>query len=368
MRIGVMLRAYDRPGGIGIYSRNIVKHLLTIDDTNHYVLMYDNEQHLGTYGDLPNVDELCLSRANPLVWDQWLTPRVEKKWELDIVFNTKFTVPLRSKAKTIMALHGASWFVHPEVYGRFDVFYVRCFMPIYCRSADFLISNSDLTTRDHIQILHVPKDKIRTVYFAAGEEFHPIDDQQLLEEVRTRYNLPNRFVLTVTSYDPVKNFATLLSAFETCRQHVDVHLVVAGKNCEKYAQDFDLLGRGLEHVVHFPGWVEQEDLPAIYSLADVYAFPSIYETFGIPVIEAISCGCPVVASNTGAIPELLDDSALLCDPFDYKALAQNLLTILTSESAAEQQKAKGFARAKYFSWTDTARNTLDIFNKVHAVN
>jgi glycosyltransferase involved in cell wall biosynthesis len=290
---------------------------------------------------------------------------VAKKWGLNLVFNTKFTVPLRTKAKTIMALHGASWFVHPELYGRFDVFYVRRFMPIYCRQADFLISNSDLTTRDHIQILHVPKHKIRTVYFAAGEEFHPIDDPQLLAQVKARYKLPDSFILTVTSYDPVKNFGVLFNAFETCRQHIDVHLVVAGTNCGKYAEDFDLRGRGLERAVHFPGWVKQEDLPAIYTLATVYAFPSIYETFGIPVIEAIACGCPVVASNTGAIPELLDDAALLCDPFDHETLAQNLLLILTSESAAAQYKSKGLARAKQFSWTNTAQQTVGIFNDVH---
>jgi glycosyltransferase involved in cell wall biosynthesis len=366
MRIGVMLRAYDRPGGIGIYSRNIVKHLLRVDRTNHYVLMYDNPDHVGTYGELSNVDEVYLSRSNPLIWDQWLTPRAAEKWGLELIFNTKFTVPLRTKAKTIMALHGASWFVHPELYGRFDVFYVRRFMPIYCRKADFLISNSDLTTRDHIRILGVPRHKIRTVYFAAGEEFRPIQDSQLLMEVKARYNLPDRFVLTVTSYDPVKNLGVLFDAFETCRQYVDVHFVVAGKNCEKYAQDFDLRNRGLEHVVHFPGWVDQKDLPAIYNLAAVYAFPSIYETFGIPVIEAISCGCPVVASNTGALPELLDDAALLSDPFDPKALAQNLLMILTSESLAAEFRKKGLARAKEFSWTTTAEQTLGIFRELYA--
>ncbi len=110
MRIGVNLRAYDRPAGIGIYFRNIVRHLLRIDQENHYVLMYDNPEHVGTYGGLPNVDELCPSRSNPLVWDQFLMPKLTKKWGLDVIFNTKFTIPLRTKAKTktIMAAHGAS--------------------------------------------------------------------------------------------------------------------------------------------------------------------------------------------------------------------------------------------------------------------
>lgn len=364
MRIGIMLRAYDRPGGTGIYSRNIVKHLLGIDQDNHYILIYNSKDHLGTYGDLENVDEVFLPPANPMIWDQWLAPKVTKKWGVDLIFNTKFSVPLMTKVKKIMVLHGASWFVHPELYGRFDIFYVRQTMPMYCRKADFLISNSDLTTQDFIRILDVPKRKIATVRLAAGDEFHPINESEILENVRTKYQLPGRFILTVTSHDPRKNFSTLLKAFEQCRNEVDVHLVVVGKDCYRYATAFDLKGRGLENVIHFPGWIAQEDLPAIYSLADVFAFPSVYEEFGIPVVEAMSCGCPVVSSNTGAIPELTKGTALLSDPFDDKLLPENLLKILLSDSLAERYRRLGLEKANDFSWTKAAQQTLAIFRRV----
>lgn len=364
MRIGIMLRAYDRPGGIGIYSRNIVKHLLNTDRDNHYILVYNNKAHLGTYRDIENVDEVFVPPSNPMIWDQWLVPKVMKKWGADLIFNTKFSVPLLTKAKRIMVLHGASWFVHPELYAKSDIFYVRKAMPIYCKKADFLISNSDLTTQDFIRILRVPETKIATVRLAAGDEFHPISDSQILENVRTKYQLPGRFILTVTSYDPRKNFSTLLKAFQHCRNEADVHLVVVGKDCYRYATDFDLKGRELENVVHFPGWIAQEDLPAIYSLADVFAFPSVYEEFGIPVVEAISCGCPVVSSNTGAIPELMEGSALLSDPFDYQALSENLLQILLSNSLAERHRKLGLEKAKNFSWSKAAQRTLAIFRRV----
>lgn len=364
MRIGIMLRAYDRPGGIGIYSRNIVKHLLSIDQDNHYILMYNNKDHVGTFGSLQNVDEVFLPPANPMIWDQWLVPKVIKKWGVDLIFNTKFSVPLLTKVKKIMVLHGASWFVHPELYGKFDIFYVHQTMPIYCRKADFLISNSDLTTQDFIRILGLATRNIATVRLAAGDEFHPIKDSQILENVRTKYQLPERFILTVTSHDPRKNFSTLLKAFEQCRNEVDVRLVVVGKDCYKYASDFDLKGRGLENVVHFPGWIAQEDLPAIYCLADVFAFPSVYEEFGIPVVEAMSCGCPVVSSNTGAIPELTNGTALLSDPFDHKLLHNNLWKLLLSNSVAERHRKWGLERAKAFSWSKAAQQTLEIFRRV----
>jgi glycosyltransferase involved in cell wall biosynthesis len=299
-----------------------------------------------------------------LAWDQWLVPSVIKKTGIDIIFNTKFSVPIMTKAKKIMTLHGASWFVHPEFYQKFDIFYVKRAMPIYCREATFLISNSALTTDDFIRILHVPEKKIATIHLAAGDEFYPVRNPQVLEEVRTRYKLPDRFILTVTSYESRKNFATLLKAFELCRNKTDVHLVVVGKSCDRYREDFNLKERGLEQFVHFLGWVDQKDLPVIYSLAKVFAFPSIYEEFGIPVVEAMSCGCPVVSSSSGAISELTNNSALLSDPFDHQSFANNLLQILLSDCLGEYLRAKGLKRAKNFSWSKAAQQTLEVFRQV----
>ena len=364
MRVAIMLRAYDRQGGIGIYSRNIVKHLLEIDRHNHYVLIYNNKDHLGTYNKKENVDEVFLPPANPLIWDQWLVLKIIKKWGVDLVFNAKFSVPVMTTVKKIMALHGASWFVHPELYKKFDIFYVKKAMPVYCRSADFLISNSDLTTHDFLRILGVPRKKIATVHLAAGDEFQQLQNPQLLKDIQTKYQLPDRFILTVTSYDPRKNFSTLLKAFEKCREKVDISLVVVGKHCDRYKKDFELTNRGLQDVVHFPGWVDQKDLPAIYNLAGVFAFPSVIEEFGIPVVEAMSCGCPLVASNTGAIPELTDNAALLIKPFDHQALYENLLKILLSDSLAERYSRMGLEKSKDFSWSKAAQQTLEIFRRV----
>lgn len=364
MRIGIMLRAYDRPGGIGIYCRNIVKHLLALDRDNHYVLLYNNESHVGTYNHMDNVEEVYLPSSNPLVWDQWQVPRVVKEKKIDLLFNTKFSLPFLTGVTKMMVLHGASWFVRPDLYKKLDILYVRTMMPIYCRLADFLISNSDLTTRDFINILKVPKEKVETVRLSFGESFVVVEEQEKLEEVRKRYALPQRFIVTVTSYDPRKNFETLVRAFEKCLPHEgDVRLVVVGKDCSKYVDDYKLDADGLSERIHFPGWVDQEDLPAIYSMAEVFAFPSVYEEFGIPVVEAMACGCPVVSSNTGAIPELTEGAALLADPFDVEAQAKNLLTLLQSSAVRESYREKGLERAKDFSWDKAARHTLEIFSR-----
>jgi glycosyltransferase involved in cell wall biosynthesis len=362
MKIGILLRAYDRPGGIGIYSRNIVKHLLRLDQDNDYVLFYSNQQHLGTYAHLPRVEEVVVPPANPVFWDQWLAKRALDRHQVDLVFNTKFSIPLASRSKRVMALHGASWFVHPELYGKFDIFYVNRAVPAYCKACDFLVSNSDLTTNDFIRLLKVPEQRIKTVRLAAGDEFRPVTDAATLEEVRLRYALPERFVLTVTSYDPRKNFGNLLKAFEGCRKEMEVKLLVVGKDCHRYGEDFALTERGLADQVIFPGWVEQKDLPALYSLATAFLFPSIYEEFGIPVVEAMACGGPVISSSTGAIPELTGDAALLCHPGNVDTMTEYLRQVLSDAGSARQLRASGLERARQFSWDHAARQTLDIFN------
>ena len=364
MRIAIMLRAYDRPGGIGIYARNIVRALLNIDKTNHYFLLHNNPEHVGNYSQLDNVDEIHIPGGNPVIWDQWKVPARIKGLNIDLLLNTKFSVPISGNYKKIMVLHGSSWYAHPELYGKFDIFYVKIAMPIYCRKSDFLISNSDLTTRDFKRYLGIEEDKIKTVNLAAGDEFQPVDDHAELARIRTVYDLPDRFILTVTSHDPRKNFGTLTKAIERVRESIDIDMVVVGKDCDKYIADYDLEPRLLADHFHFPGWIDQADLPGIYSLAEAFAFPSVYEEFGIPVVEAISCGCPVAASNTAAIPDLLGDAALLCDPFDSEQLALNLTRIIEDDSFRHSLVERGLKRAEGFSWLKTARETLSVIETV----
>lgn len=360
-----MLRAYDRPGGIGIYCRNIVKHMIAQDEGNHYVLMYNNIDHVGTYNHLPNVTEVFISGKNPLIWDQLSIPFAAKKHGVDLLFNTKFSLPLLGSFAKMMKLHGASWFVRPDLYGKLDILYVKAAMPIYCKIANFLLSNSDCTTNDFKHYVGVPATKIKTVNLAYGDNFQVINDKKYLQHVRDKYSLPENFILTVTSFDPRKNFQTIAATFKKVsvkykKLGKDVSLVVVGKDCHRYLEDHDISELS-DHIV-FPGWVDQSDLPAIYSLAKAYFFPSVYEEFGIPVVEAMACGCPIVSSTTGAIPDLISDAGLLSDPFDVDSHANNLLEILTNQELAGLLSEKGLIQAKQFSWDKAANETISVIN------
>ena len=355
-----MLRTIDEKQGIGIYTQNLMDHLLPLDRENEYVLFYRTPEFLGRYAHHEHVREMLVTAPNKLIWDQVKIPLEARRHDLDVIFNTKFTVPFFTRRKTVMAIHGASWFVRPELYGKLDRTYVRLVMPLYCRKASAIISNSDLTTRDFIRILGVSPDKIRTAHLAAADRFRPVDNPDVLSRARREYALPDRFILSVIKYDPRKNFENLINAFRLFRQRTACKLVVVGIGCEKYRDEYGLEEMGIVDDVHFLGWVEQDDLPAIYSLADFLFFPSVYEEFGIPVCEAMACGTPVVVSKTGALPEIAGEAGVLVDPFDPDEMADALDEMWTDDKLRERKATEALQRSNEFTWEKCARKTLEI--------
>jgi glycosyltransferase involved in cell wall biosynthesis len=363
MRVGVMLRAFEDRQGIGIYTQNLMDHLLPLDRRNEYVLFYRNPALVGRYARFPNVAERALAAPNKALWDQVRMPLAARRERLDLIFHTKFTVPLLTRRKTVMTVHGASWFVRPELYGnKLDLAYIRAVMPLYCRKADFIIANSDLTTRDFIRILKVPPAKIRTVRLGTNEAFRPVADPALLDAARREYSLPEHFILSVIRRDPRKNFANLIAAFRLLRGRIPCKLVVAGLGVEKYREEYGLDADGTAADVTFLGWVEPDRLPALYTLARCLFFPSVYEEFGIPVCEAMACGCPPVVSSTGALPEVAGDAGLIVDPFDPPRMAEALQRVCADDALHRDLAARCLARAREFTWERCARETLDILN------
>jgi glycosyltransferase involved in cell wall biosynthesis len=361
-----MLRSLDEKFGIGVYTQNIIDALLKEERAHQYVLLYRNKEHMGRFAHYPNVAELLVNAPNKLLWDQVAVPLTARRAKVDVLFHTKFTVPFLARCRTVMVVHGASWFVRPELYeNKLDLTYVKMMMPLYCRKADAIISNSNLTTADFVKLLHVPPKKIRTVYYGLNPIFRPIHDREILDSVKKEYDLPDRFILTVSRYDPRKNFCTIFKAFAKSCGASDVKLVAVGKNSWKYRDECHMSESGLQERVVFPGYVEQTDLPAIYSLAEAFVFPSVYEEFGIPLIEAMACGCPVVGANTGAMPEITDGAAFLADPFDADRLAQGIQKFMQNADFRQTSVEKGLERAKDFSWGEAAQKTLDTLESMN---
>ena len=364
MKIGIMLRAIDERQGIGVYTKNLLDNLLRIDSRNQYVLFYRNPKLPGRYSHLGHVQEKVIRASSKALWDQVKIPFHAQRENVDVIFHTKFTLPLFTRRKTVMTVHGAGWFVHPELFRKRDYFYSRSVIPLYCKKATAILSNSDLTTKDFIRILNVDPKKIHTVHLAADDRFRPVDDPGPLEGIRRKYNLPDRFILSVIKYDPRKNFKNLIAAFKLCHDRTRCKLVVVGIGCEKYRHEYQLVAMGLQDDVLFLGWVEQQELVGLYNLAEVLFFPSIYETFGIPVCEAMACGCPLVVAKTGSLPEIAGDAGILVNPLNPEQMAEALHSMWSDEDLRSDKAQQALLRSKEFSWEKSAKATLAVLESL----
>lgn len=362
MKIGVMLRAIDERQGIGIYTKNLMDHLLRLDTKNEYVLFYRTAEFLGRYAQCKHVREKLVQAPNKLIWDQIMIPLEARREGVDIILHTKFTAPLLTCRKTVMVLHGSEWFVYPRAYKLLDRNYIRIMMPLYCKKATRIIANSDFTKSDFVNILGISKENIRTIYFGVHPRFRRLDNLGPLERTREKFQLPEKFILCVSSKVYAgKCIGTLITAFSKIHTSIAHKIVIAGKTPDVGATECRLIEQlGLGDKILFTGWVPHDDLVAFYNLADVFVFPSLYEGFGIPIIEAMACGCPVIASRAGALPEIAGDAALLFDPVNADELAEAMRRVLREETLRINLREKGMVRSKAFTWEKCAEDTLEV--------
>ena len=364
MRIGIMLRSLDEHGGIGVYTRYLTEELLEIDRENQYVLLYRNAAHIGRFARYGNVVERIVKAPNKALWDQVAIPYACWKENLDVIFHPKFTVPLLAPCKAVMVVHGADWFIpeYARFYSRLDVAYIRAILPLYCRRAAVVLSVSQLTTDHFNNILNLPPGKMRTVYFGPGKQFKRVKDKATLENVRLKYDLPDRFILTLSKYGGGgrKNIEGVFRSFKLVYGKVPHKLVVGGKDCFRFRQDYNIPDDGYGSDVLFPGWIDQADLPAIYSLADLYLYPSNLEAFPIPITEAMACGTPIITSRANGLEEIAGSAAILINPDNPDEIADAVQRVLTSPELQTRLSAAGLERSQRFSWNRCAKETLEI--------
>ena len=364
MRIGIMLRHIEERGGIRVYTVNILKALLKIDRKNEYLMIYKSKDHLGRYSSFPNVSETVLPGTGKLWWDQVSIPRLAKAHNLDIVYNPKLSIPLFTTAKTILVMHGAEQYAVPECFKWHDRIYFSVANRLYVRRASAIIAMTNIGKHDISRYMGASLEKIHVIPEAYNELCRG-RDLEGAQEAKAKYNLPERFILFVGGLTPLKNFGNLLRAFDRIREQIPQKLVIVGFSRWKVEKDFKLLDDlGLRDSVIFPGFIPDEDIPKFYSLADLFVMPSLYEGFGIPVLEAMACGCPVVTTKTGCSPEVAGGGAVLVDPYNPEEMARGMLAVLSDEALRADLVRKGYLRAKEFSWEKCARETLELFESL----
>ncbi len=361
MRVALMMRHAAEGGGTGTYTRELVRHLLVQGGEHRFDVLLDDPGQAGEWWAHPNARPVVLSASSRLAWDQWAVPRYCNAQDVDVIFNPKHAMPLLARAPCLFVLHGADWFVVPENYGLRLRAYQAVALPLYLRKAAHVVSVSE-ESRQRLMARY-PSTALRscTIHHGVSARFAPVTDPVRLAQVRDRYRLPQRFILYLGLIYRQKNVAGLLEAFRRLAPNVPHDLVLAGRPAFHGERELALLDDpALAGRVSRPGWIAEEDVPVLLSLADLFAFPSHYEGFGIPLLEAMACGTPVVTSTSGACPEVVGDAALTVDPADPDAIAAAMDAVLSDPQRAARLSRLGLERAKLFDWPTAAARTLQV--------
>src|SRR5688572_18333494 len=370
MRIGIMLRSIDEKGGVGVYTHNIVKELLQLDKNNEYILFYVNPSNLGLFSYHENAKEVWIRGKNKAAWDQVFIPRACRMEKVDILFHPKFTVPLFAPCKAVMVIDGADWLIpeQAQFYTWWDVKYMRMMLPLYFRKSSAVISVSQETTDNFNRILKLPAGKIQTIYFAPARYFKRITAPAVLQQARAHYQLPNQFILTLTKRKGAgrKNLGQVFKAYAYYHERTQTphKLVVGGKDCHLFRDEYAIPQDGYGKDIPFPGSIDQLDLPAVYSMADLYLYPSNLEAFPIPLTEAMACGTPILTSNVNGLKEIAGEAALLIDPADTESITSGIAQILSDSDLRDWLSRKGLERSSHFTWDRCAQNTLALLESL----
>jgi glycosyltransferase involved in cell wall biosynthesis len=373
MRIGIdYTAAVHQQAGIGRYTRGLVEALAKLDSEHEYVLFMagGNAQTPGLGFKMPDnfrVRRVPLSER--FVNIMWYRLRLPVPIDLfispvDVFHSPNYVLPPLRRGMKVVTIHDLSFLRYPEGAEPSLRRYLSGAVPKAVRRADLVLADSDNTEQDIIELLGVAPGKVKVLHPGVGERFRPLDDEGLLGRIRELYGLSSPFLLSLGTLEPRKNLILLLDAYAALRARGDIYhkLVIAGKKGWLYEGIFRKVKElSLEEEVIFLGFVADENLPALYNLAEVFVFPSLYEGFGLPPLEAMACGTPVITSDSSSLPEVVGEAGLMVSSGDSKALAQAMKRVLDDPTLREDLAGKGVRQARKFTWQAAAQKALNIY-------
>ncbi len=374
MRIGIDARAiYKNLDGIGRYSLNLIRALAKIDHENEYII-FRNCIFDETIVNSPNFREVRIGFPALSLRTSFYLGRLVKKENVDIFHSLFFIAPLWGINNLIVTVHDLMALNFPGFFSgrnfiasKYAYLFHKYMIPRTVSRSKKLIAVSNNTKNDLERSFGLNSDRVSVIHEAADPSFRKIEDTETLETYRRKEQLPENFILYVGNTKPYKNIRTLLEAFKLLKATLDTDcsLVIAGKRDRFYPSTLQTINELdlLPHVKFFDNFTEKE-LPLLYNLAKLFVFPSYYEGFGLPPLESISCGTPVIASNSTSLPEVLGNSAILVKPNNVNGFAKAIKDVLTDEGLRKQMSQKGITQSNKFSWEKTAKETLNVYKEL----
>ena len=354
--------------GIGTYTRNLIRHLARIDSESEYVLLcHEGDLAIGPqFG--PNFRTVLEPSPNYSLREQIHVPWVLHRERPDIFHAPHYVLPPAARCRSLVTIHDCIHLMFPQYLpSRAAYLYARAAMWAAVRHSHKILTVSEASKRDIIHFFNVRPEKIVVVYNAIDERFRTVPSEDDVARVRERYQLAHGFVLYVGNIKPHKNLVRLIEAYDQLRRRgfEDLKLLIIGDEISKWPALRRAVHRHKLHKhVRFLGYLPDETLAVLYRLAAVFVFPSLYEGFGLPALEAMACGTPVVTSNVSSLPEVTGDAAVLVDPYEVESIVEGMERVLTDSALGAELRAKGIARAREFSWERSVARTRELYEEV----
>jgi glycosyltransferase involved in cell wall biosynthesis len=353
--------------GAGNYIFNLVKALADIDRENRYFVFAKPENIAEWNITQPNFHFVPIDlsiRPLRLLWEQCVLPWLVRSRGITVFHSPHYTMPVLLPCRSVVTIHDVSFILFPRLHGRVKRWFFTGMLHLVSKRAHRVIAVSESTRADILRRLHTDAAKVSVVLEAADKRFISCPDSAEVRRVCATFRIDaGRYLLFVGILEPRKNIPLLLNAYRLLvDQGVGLPLVIAGKKGWMFKTIFSVVKNlGLQQHVIFTGYVDKRDLPCLYNGARLFVYPSLYEGFGLPVLEAMACGTPVVTSNVSSMPQITGDAALLVSPADALGLAAAMRRLTSDDALHAELRQRGLKRAAEFSWENAARQTLEIY-------
>jgi glycosyltransferase involved in cell wall biosynthesis len=358
-------------GGAETYTRNLVKWLTAIDTRNKYTI-FINQESAGIFECLaPGITVApCPIRATHrpirILWEQCVLPFQVRARKIELLLSTGLTSPIFCPAKSVLVLYDLQHINQPHNFHWLYLLFLKTILYASAKSADGILTISNHVKNDIVKFYRIRPERIMVSHLGVDRELFNANRPPLMPAIQKRYGLPKRYLLYAAASLPHKNHARLFEALLHAKKQIpDLKLLLIGardKGEDVLVQKIRHLG--LENDVILLGWVPFEDVPLIYQGCEAFVFPTLHEGFGLPIIESMACGVPVICSHMEPLIEVAGDAAMFVNPLDPEDIAKGIVLLLSDTSARAELVRKGFQRAKEFTWDATAQSTLGFVNSM----